>query len=122
MGGDTGRLSHIEGFAMKYGLVLKTEKEGFLAGSRHIPGRNGSVIESRTPGRLLVSIVYLSGWERTKLEFRLAYRHIRVLPDKSSGMSLCAEFSADDERQARFLIKVTQLKTLANSESHDRNR
>ena len=98
---------------MKYGLVLETESEGFLAGSRHIPGRNGSVLESRTPGRLLVIVIYLSGWERAKLEFRLAYRHIRVLPDKSSGMSLCAEFSADDERQARLLIDLAQLKTVS---------
>jgi len=80
--------------------------------SRCILGQNGSVIESSTPGRLLVSIVYLSGWERTKLEFRPAYHHIRVLTDRCSNGALWAEFSADNERQARLVIELAQLKKI----------
>jgi len=95
---------------MKYGLALETDKHEILGERRrYIPGRNGSIIESRTPGRLLVSIVYLSGWERAKVEFRLAYRHIRVLTDMCSDMALCAEFVADDERQAHLIIELAQL-------------
>jgi len=103
----------LEDFAAKYNLVLAQDKNDLLERlgkqSRHILGQNGSVIESSTPGRLLVSVVYLSGWERTKLEFRLARHHIRVLPDRCSDGALCAEFSADDERQARLVIKLAQL-------------
>ncbi len=103
-------LSHLEDFAVKYGLALETDEHEILGKRRrYISGRNGSIIESRTPGRLLVSIVYLSGWERAKVEFRLAYRHIRVLTDMCSDTSLCAEFSVDDERQAHLVIELAQL-------------
>ena len=106
----------LEDFATKHNLVLAEDRNDFLERlgkrSRHIVGRNGSVIESSTPGRLLVSIVYLSGWERAKLEFRLACRHIRVLPDRCSDGALCAEFSADNERQSQLVIELAQLKEM----------
>lgn len=110
--GEGGRsFWHLVDFAGKYGLALETGELILGARRRHISGRNGSVVESREPGRLLVSIVYLAGWERDKMEFRLAYRHIRVVIDMCSEMSVCAEFLADDERQARLVIELAQLTT-----------
>jgi hypothetical protein len=130
-------LRSLEDFATKYNLVLAQDKNLERLGkrlsnlrvpgdpamwSRYILGRNGSVIESSRPGRLLVSIVYLSGWERAKLEFRLAYHHIRVLPDKCSDGALWGEFSADDERQASLVIELAQLTPLYDDKTLSQKR
>jgi hypothetical protein len=99
----------IQDFARKHDLVLE---QSTLLGkvSKHIQGRNGFVMVTGRPDRLLVGIIYLTGWERLKLEFQLAYQHIRVVPERCSHDSLCAEFSPADEGQARLIVKLAQLK------------
>lgn len=101
----------IEDFARKHDLVLG---QNAILGkvSRHIQGQNGFVMETDRPDRLLVGIIFLTGWERIKMEFRLAYWHIRVIPNRSSDNSLCAEFSPENERQARLVIELAQLKEM----------
>jgi|SRR5208283_616245 len=102
-------MSDLEDFARGHDLAVERDK---ILGerSRCVLGRNGSVMETDTPGRLLVTIICLSGLERLKLEFRLVYHHIRVLPEMCSEGALCAEFSADNERQAHVVIELARLR------------
>jgi len=102
-------MSDLEDFARRYDLAVERDK---ILGerSRYVLGRNGSVIETDTPGRLLATIIYLTGLERLKLEFRLAYHRIRVFTEKCSEGALCAEFSADNEHQAHVVIELARLR------------
>jgi hypothetical protein len=104
-------MTDLEAFAAKHSLPLAKDKNDLLGKwSRYILGRNGSVLESDTPGRLLATIAYLNGRERTEIEFRLAYQHVQLLTDRCSEGSLCAEFSADNEGQGNLIIELAQLR------------
>lgn len=107
-------MTTIETFAARYGLTVKTKEQ---SGQRFglIYGRDGWIGESMTASLLRAEILCVGTWERMKKEFTLSYNHVQVGPgclDRPSSRplnSLSAEFSPEDDRQSRAVIKAVGL-------------
>ena len=104
-------MTTIETFGARYKLTVSRDEH-----SSFIQAPNGFIHDvAATPGHLSAGIVFLSGWERMKKEFVLSYNHVPVKQNVTTKFNLnpdghiSVEFSPDDGRQARTVLKMLGL-------------